>query len=421
MSDRDALLAAIRAHPDEDTPRLVYADYLEEHDAPARAAFVRTQVEYARTPPWEPFAVRLRWRQPDTVSGKPFVKDLPPVPGSVIEWPSEPFRRGFAWALTLHHASMWDRFAEPLFEQFPLGKLFLSHGTLDDWVRVGASGSVRQLRELVFNVSPIEPLLVLRDKPDACGVTDLHFRRASGAGMPEVIEDLLRAPLGRAVRGLHFHTGYESLNDLIDALNTGGPLERLSFSVMGLTADLVRRLFDGPAGSALTALRVRDERLGDEGLHALAETLPAGLSDLELSKIDTRGGGLEALARCDRLAGLQRLNMSRNPLTPRAAKVLAQSRVLAGLRSLDLSECGIDARFVRHVVHSKFWWNLVELDLRKNPLAALGVKHLLDAPVPPGLAALALDGDALGGDSRLALIKKYGEAVRFVANEVQGW
>jgi len=421
MSDRDALLAAIRAHPDEDTPRLVYADYLEENDDRARAAFIRTQVESARTPPWEPFAVRVRWRQPDAVSGKPFLKDLPHVPGSVIEWPSEPFRRGFAWAFALHHASMWDRFAEPLFEQFPLGKLFLSHGTLDDWMRVGASERVRQFRELVFNVSPIEPLFVLRDKPDACGVTDLYFRRASGAGMPEVIEDLFRAPLGRAVRGLHFHTGYESLNDLVDALNTGGPLERLSFSVMGLTADLIRRLFDGRAGAALRELRVRDERLGDEGLNVLAESLPVGLSDLELSKIDTRGGGLEALAGSDRLAGLRRLNLSRNPLTPRAAKVLAQSRVLAGLRALDLSECGVDDRFVRHVVRSKFWWNLVELDLRKNPLATAGVKHLLDAPVPPALTALALDGDALGGDTRAALVKKYGDAVRFVANEVQGW
>ena len=421
MSDRDALLAAIRAHPDEDTPRLVYADYLEENDDRARAAFIRTQVESARTPPWEPFAVRVRWRQPDTVSGKAFRKDLPSVPGSVAEWPSEPFRRGLAWAFTLHTASMWHRFAEPLFEQFPLGKLFLSQGMLDDWMRVAASGNVRQFRELVFNLSPIEPLYALRDKPDICGVTDLHFRRASGAGMPEVIEDLFRSPLGGAVRGLHFHTGYESLNDLIDALNTGGPLERLSFSVMGLTADLIRKLFDGQAGSALKELRVRDERLGDEGLEALADTLPAGLNDLELSKIDTRGGGLESLARSERLAGLRRLNLSRNPLTPRAAKVLAQSHVLAGLRSLDLTECGIDARFVRHIVRSKFWWNLVELDLRKNPIGATGVKHLLDAPVPPALTALALDGDALGGDSRTALIKKYGEAVRFAATEVQGW
>ncbi len=29
-SDRDALIAAILAHPDEDTPRLIFADYLTD-------------------------------------------------------------------------------------------------------------------------------------------------------------------------------------------------------------------------------------------------------------------------------------------------------------------------------------------------------------------------------------------------------
>jgi uncharacterized protein (TIGR02996 family) len=48
MSDQTALLRAIAAHPDEDTPRLAYADVLDEHGNAARAAFVRGQVELAR-------------------------------------------------------------------------------------------------------------------------------------------------------------------------------------------------------------------------------------------------------------------------------------------------------------------------------------------------------------------------------------
>lgn len=40
-----ALLAAIRAEPQDNTPRLVYADWLDEHDQPARAEFIRIQVE----------------------------------------------------------------------------------------------------------------------------------------------------------------------------------------------------------------------------------------------------------------------------------------------------------------------------------------------------------------------------------------
>ena len=48
MSDEHALLRAIVAHSDEDTPRLAYADWLDEHGIAARAAFVRGQIELAR-------------------------------------------------------------------------------------------------------------------------------------------------------------------------------------------------------------------------------------------------------------------------------------------------------------------------------------------------------------------------------------
>lgn len=49
MTDNDALLAAILQAPEEDSPRLIYADYLDEHDEPERAEFIRLQIEYARS------------------------------------------------------------------------------------------------------------------------------------------------------------------------------------------------------------------------------------------------------------------------------------------------------------------------------------------------------------------------------------
>src|SRR5687768_2731314 len=48
LSDRDALLAAIRANPEEDPPRLVFADWLDENGDPGRAEFVRLQCELSR-------------------------------------------------------------------------------------------------------------------------------------------------------------------------------------------------------------------------------------------------------------------------------------------------------------------------------------------------------------------------------------
>jgi len=46
--DFHAFLRAVVAEPDEDLPRLAFADWLEEHGDAERAAFIRTQVELAR-------------------------------------------------------------------------------------------------------------------------------------------------------------------------------------------------------------------------------------------------------------------------------------------------------------------------------------------------------------------------------------
>jgi uncharacterized protein (TIGR02996 family) len=44
MPDRDSFLAAIASNPDDDLPRLVFADWLDENGDPDRAAFIRTQI-----------------------------------------------------------------------------------------------------------------------------------------------------------------------------------------------------------------------------------------------------------------------------------------------------------------------------------------------------------------------------------------
>jgi uncharacterized protein (TIGR02996 family) len=50
MTDAAALLAAIRARPKDDAPRLVLADWLDEHGDPDRASLIRAQVAVARPP-----------------------------------------------------------------------------------------------------------------------------------------------------------------------------------------------------------------------------------------------------------------------------------------------------------------------------------------------------------------------------------
>jgi uncharacterized protein (TIGR02996 family) len=98
VTDHAAFLAAIVAAPDDDLPRLVLADWLDEHGQPARAEFIRVQCEIARTEnfPGERFCTRanaqLRTGVKDCVSSK---------------CPSCKLRRR-QWALWRRHGCDWQ-------------------------------------------------------------------------------------------------------------------------------------------------------------------------------------------------------------------------------------------------------------------------------------------------------------------------
>jgi uncharacterized protein (TIGR02996 family) len=414
MSEYDVFLAAICENPDDDTPRLVLADWLEERDQLERAAFIRAQVELARTPAWEPFAVLCKWRRPDWLSGRSFRDTLPRVDGFHLEWHAEAFRRGFGWRLNIRTLLAWEQFGSQLVDCVPLGELHLWKAPLDDWRRFAASPIVPRLRRVHFAVSPIEPLIALRHNPAACQISDLYFNQASGTGMPELVEDLLAAPLGRTLRGLHFRMGYESLDLLIEKLGNATRLERLSFSTMGLTHEQVGLLASQGALRNLGELHLRGERLlASEGVRALAAYLPRGLQELSCIEVGVQADGIEALAQTEQLADLRKLDLSRNPVSPRAAKLLAGSRSLAGLRSLILHKCRLGDKAVRQLTRSKFWLNLVELDLRDNLISRAGAAYLLDVGVPPDLTALILDAGQFGSSTQHELRKKYGERLVF--------
>jgi uncharacterized protein (TIGR02996 family) len=65
MSDREAFLRAIWDRPHDDLPRLIYADWLDEHGEPERAEFIRVQceLESADLPP--PRRAQLQARERD--------------------------------------------------------------------------------------------------------------------------------------------------------------------------------------------------------------------------------------------------------------------------------------------------------------------------------------------------------------------
>jgi len=63
MSDRQSLIEALRRQPDEDTPRLMLADWYEENGDVARGEFIRVQCELARLDPADARYPELHVRQ----------------------------------------------------------------------------------------------------------------------------------------------------------------------------------------------------------------------------------------------------------------------------------------------------------------------------------------------------------------------
>ncbi len=86
MDDRSALMAAILANPDEDTPRLALADWLDEHGGEhdrARAAFIRRQIANQNGA-----GVPLLLT-PDAEHKKQWLRPLAPLVGKVITYPPD--------------------------------------------------------------------------------------------------------------------------------------------------------------------------------------------------------------------------------------------------------------------------------------------------------------------------------------------
>lgn len=69
MTDREGLLRGVSENPDDDAPRLVYADWLDEHGDARQAEFIRVQIQLAQVPESErarhPLAAResALWRE----------------------------------------------------------------------------------------------------------------------------------------------------------------------------------------------------------------------------------------------------------------------------------------------------------------------------------------------------------------------
>jgi uncharacterized protein (TIGR02996 family) len=145
--ERDAFMQAIIERPDDDTPRLVFADWLDDHGDVERAELIRRQCSLSSLPPSSPEFAAIQERvQPllnarlndfltplTRLRGLRFVETTratmwgtSPCGGSTLYHCKAVFRRGFVEEITLpgrENIRTFARHAEALFRLTPLRHL----------------------------------------------------------------------------------------------------------------------------------------------------------------------------------------------------------------------------------------------------------------------------------------------------------
>jgi uncharacterized protein (TIGR02996 family) len=201
MTEREALLRAVCEQPDDDTPRLVFADWLQENGEEARAEFIRVQSEAARlaTDDDRLDGVIRRDVELQQLYGSRWLAELPVPDPEHIDWVKypggwlggEPFDRGFACRLWVKTAGTLVACAGELFTATPVRRLMVHHIMRAD--KLARLPQLRHLHTLRVRILSRQAAVELADCPHLDPVPDIRLPLRS---LPEEYTDLLRKRFG---------------------------------------------------------------------------------------------------------------------------------------------------------------------------------------------------------------------------------
>ncbi len=284
----EGLLADIRDHPEDDAPRLIYADWLDEHGEPLRAELIRVQVALSHSAADDPGRDRLEAREHAVLEAQEGAWTVALRPLVV----RHEFRRGLIDEVEVEPGLL----AEHGEELHRLAPTAAWHVHANGWdgvralVRCKALARVRRLALLGERMGGAGAR-ILAESPHI-----VQLRSLSLAGQ------VLGQPGAQALAGSRYLKN----------------LEELDLTACGLARSAVTLLAQSPNLPRLRRLVLAQNQLGDADVRALAAS--------------------------PYLKELRELDLSGNPLTTEAAEALAGSPLLARLRRLDLSECQVGPR-----------------------------------------------------------------------------
>ncbi len=316
MNDHEPFIQAIIAEPEDDAPRLVYSDWLEERGDP-RAEFIRVQCALARRE--GPSRLRAEWKERERVLlAEHRTQWLKPLRGLGNRLH---FHRGFVDRMNVTAETFLGR-GEVLFRLAPIQVVRI----MEVGKRIGKIAVypfLSRLRKLSLTTSLVGPsgirTLAGSHYLDCLTTLDLSFTRLGEAGVRALIES--------------------SHLPNLSILNLAGNLLR------GIEA-----LAACPGSGRLTSLSLNFNDISDRGVRVLADSpYLAGLISLSLCDAQIGDAGVRALAASPHLVRLERLSLRRNSIGLTGARALAGSSNLNRLTRLDLAGTDLSRAARRHL------------------------------------------------------------------------
>lgn len=378
MSETEAFLNQILTDPDDDRPRMVYADYLMREGDP-RGELIAVQCALARhattcedVGPLAP--LELRERTLLKTHGKAWTLD---AELRLKYWGEFGFRRGFIETLAFnggfHATHAQVREAAPLLRA-------LAVAGLDD----------------------------LATSPALEGIEELTIR----SGFPKLreLEALARSPHISKLRRLGFVYANPSQREVFAFVSLPLQLDELSMGFYGepfYGRLMLEQLAKTPHRRTLRTLRIRWLRRLDI-IRELGHALP-DLETLHLENADLTADDLHAIARAfPKLVALDIGDNEARVATLDLARLLAEA---PALRRLRLSRLGLTDDHVAALAGSPDAARLVQLDLSTNQLTTAGALALAHAPHLDNLRRLHLAANAIGHDGKQAIGRAFPGAI----------
>lgn len=311
MSDAKALFNAIIANPREDTPRLAFADWCDEHGEPDRARFIRLQYEIDKLPPIGAKAAKAKKEEEALLKkhGKQWAGEIAEMVGFYR------FRRGFVEMIRVT-ATDFIKHGDRLFDLAPLREVYFDKLT-DRTAVLAAQPAFGRIETVGFSSHIMD---------------QVHYHGR--------LEALLASPYLATVRGLNFRMSSLDYKDVerIVACPYLKALRHLDLSTNQIRTTSIALVANCDTLPSLTSLTIdANQQVNAEGMRAIVDSpLAERLEHLELSFHHFGDEPVKILAAAPRLTKLITLDLSDNDLTDAGAKALAEAKNLDGLQRLTL-------------------------------------------------------------------------------------